>query len=200
MLSAVAFGRGLRLPLQDAAAFVEKLAADEAALQMLEERGYRGLKQQLFSRAPARPTADAPLPCPAVPQTVGTLALPGPQPGMAPQVIQPVQLPAPQQPTPQQPTPQQPTPQQPAPQPAPQPDPQAAPQPAPQAATQQQVAQPRKRKKRTTETPQEWAEYRKQQRAAYNARPERKAAEKARVRAARAKTRNTEAVEALAGM
>ena len=90
--------------------------------------------------------------------------------------------------------------QQPAPQPAPQPDPQAAPQPAPQAATQQQATQPRKRKKRTTETPEEWAEYRKKQRAAYNAGPERKAAEQARRETRRGKTRAIEAAEALAGM
>jgi len=89
-LSDVAFARGLQLTPAAAERFVETALADEAARVALEEAGYRELQQQSRIRVAPPQVREATMPQRG--QTVGGSALPGPQPGMLQQELQPAQL------------------------------------------------------------------------------------------------------------
>jgi hypothetical protein len=126
-LSTIAFERGLHLPRAEARSFGEELLKDEAARKRLEEAGYKELQQQLRVRAPARPAAVLP----ERGETLGTMALPGPQPAMREMEVEPAVLPAPPAPAPAPAPAAAPTA---APAPSPAAAPAAAPAPAPAAA------------------------------------------------------------------
>ena len=114
-VSALALGRGLHVPAAMASKFGEAVLADERAWQVVEAAGYRALLQRLHTRAEVRPTATLP----ERGATIGSMALPAPQPALAPDVeMEQVALPPAPAPAP-------------ASAPAPAPAPTAAPRPAP---------------------------------------------------------------------
>lgn len=89
-LSELAHDRGLQLTPAAAEKFVETSLADERARVALEEAGYRELQAQLRVHVPPPQVRDAALP--QLGQTVGGDALPGPQPGMQTQELEPAEL------------------------------------------------------------------------------------------------------------
>ena len=90
-LSSTAFERGLLMAPARAESLVETIEADEAARVALEEAGYRELQQQLRTRVAPPAVAEATLPQRGD-DVQGGAALPGPQPGMAPQVVEAAEL------------------------------------------------------------------------------------------------------------
>ena len=74
-----------------ASSFGEKVLADQAALQQLNDAGYKSLQQRLRVRAPTQPNAR--MPCTGLAGTDGTTELPGPQPGMPVMEMHQVQAP-----------------------------------------------------------------------------------------------------------
>eukprot|EP00966_Prymnesium_polylepis_P052135 1207226-Prymnesium_polylepis.1 len=89
-LSDAAFARGLQLPAAAAERFVENALSDEAARVALADAGCRELQQQLRTRVAPPQVTEATMPQRG--ETAGSGALPGPQPGMATQELQPAQL------------------------------------------------------------------------------------------------------------
>lgn len=89
-LSDAAFARGLHVSPAAAERFVTTVTADEAARTALAAAGYRELQQQLRTRVPPPAVMEAPRP--QLGQPVGGDELPGPQPGMALQLVEAPQL------------------------------------------------------------------------------------------------------------
>eukprot|EP00966_Prymnesium_polylepis_P310271 7168651-Prymnesium_polylepis.1 len=89
-LSDAAFARGLQLPTAAAERLVENALSDEAARVALADAGYRELQQQLRTRVAPPQVTEATMPQRG--ETAGSGVLPGPQPGMAAQELQPAQL------------------------------------------------------------------------------------------------------------
>ena len=78
-VSAVALARGLHLPAATASKFGEAVLADQRAWEVVEEAGYFELLEQLRTRAELRPPATLP----ERGMTIGSTALPAPQPALA---------------------------------------------------------------------------------------------------------------------
>ena len=92
VLSDVAFKRGLHLPAAAAERWAEMREKDEAVRLELALTNYRELQQQLRTRVAPPLVMEATAPQRTQRTRVGTLALPGPHPGMATQRVAAAQL------------------------------------------------------------------------------------------------------------